>query len=145
MAQSSRSQPIRRSSLARASSAWLVLFFLGACESGATCKAHDECVHDEELGTELGRCAPQEFFCDDGECKGWCRQSCVVVSERINPCSQPGLICSQTEEQQDGMCQGRAIPCEAAADCPIYRPRDAGSWECVGGMCRFPGFEYALR
>jgi hypothetical protein len=126
--------------------AYLVLLPLGGCEPGADpCSVHDDCAHSKQLSNELGRCAPKEFFCDDSECTGWCRQTCTVISERVNPCSDASLICSQKAGEAMGACQGLPIACSTAADCPLFRPSEGGVWACATGVCRFPGFEYALR
>jgi len=108
-----------------------------------SCVTHDDCLGGG--GEFPERCAPRDWYCHEETCVRQCAQLCQVVREDVNPCSDEKLICNEAQGTpiESPHCTGRPIECSSTADCPLFRPSDAGSWSCERGICRFPGFQYA--
>jgi hypothetical protein len=68
-----------------------------------------------------------------------------VVDPLFDPCEDEHQICSEsTNTLSQGLCTALPIECSDVDDCPLFRPNDADAWQCVEGVCRFPGFDYAV-
>lgn len=108
------------------------------------CTVAEDCQgSDEERAA--GRCGP-EVTCRSGECHAECLGACTNSDQE--PCSKGG-ICAQPIEVRPGaatdlfLCTRRAIHCQAATDCPLYKPSEPGEWTCGStGVCEFPGFTF---
>jgi hypothetical protein len=121
----------------------VILSGAGACgdDEQERCAMDDECA---DFAHRLGRCGPKEVWCSDkGQCTGGCRDLCVTADPRVTVCPER-LVCSDTgaTNPMPSSCTALPISCDSEADCPLFLPGD-GSWECVEGICRFPGFTYA--
>lgn len=117
---------------------------IGLCScSSNSCTTHRECLQSP-AAEEVGRCAPKEAYCSDGECAASCAKLCTIVEPTFDPCGA-GLLCNESASRRVELpyCTGAPIECSTPADCPLYLPSDAGAWACVDGECRFPDFRYA--
>lgn len=113
--------------------------------SGTACKVPDDCWNTPET-EKLGRCAPKEVACMQSSCRAACGALCEVVDPNLNPCKNPQLICTQSQNNEVALpfCAAAPLACDAAEDCPVSLPQTgSGSWSCDNGICRFPGFQYA--
>ena len=130
-------------------SASLVLLGTGAllfegCDDESSCSTNDDCL-SSKFAMDLGRCGP-EVYCRKGTCAGACTHSCQVARADFDPCTSRGLICRESnigDPNGNGICTALPIPCVDVAECPFYKPvPGAGTWACVDGFCRFPGYSY---
>jgi hypothetical protein len=113
-------------------------------EEGVRCSTSIECRESAEFGRTLGRCVA-EVYCLSNRCAGQCIASCQVVDALFNPCKDKGQICSESANTVSlGLCTALPIACSNIDDCPLFRPNDTDAWQCVEGICRFPGFAYAV-
>jgi hypothetical protein len=124
----------------------------GGCERGAAgeCRGNADCVNSQ-AAIDIGRCGARDVWCHEGACNASCREPCETVAVDVSSCgTETGLVCNQSErtgQGQLGYCTALPIPCETAADCPAYRPPadvEDAAWECLAGICRYPGFEYLI-
>ena len=112
------------------------------------CAQNSDCA-DSAVAAEWAavKCG-SEVYCLSGRCLGHCRELCEAVRTDVNPCGDGGLCVTlyQSEQDEVAVCTMLPVACEAAEDCPSYRPEtDAGGsaeWTCVDGTCAYPGFEY---
>lgn len=126
----------------------LVFAVLASCSKedpggAVSCATHEDCLSAVEDPPE--RCAPRDWYCRNEACEVSCAQTCQVVREDVNPCSDEKLICNEPQGTPIELphCTGRPIECSSTADCPLFKPSDTGSWICDSGICKFPGFQYA--
>jgi hypothetical protein len=77
-------------------------------------------------------------------------QPCEMVDTLFNPCQEEGLICNEPVSNlveprgASWTCTALPITCSRVEDCPVFRPDNTGAWQCVGNLCEFPGFSYAV-
>jgi hypothetical protein len=127
----------------------LLVFVCASCadpdpEEGVRCSTSLECRESAEFARTFGRCVA-EVYCLSNRCAGQCLGSCQVVDPLFNPCEGEGQICNESANTvSEGLCTALPIACSDADDCPLFRPNDAGAWQCVERVCRFPGFDYAV-
>lgn len=125
---------------------WLSTSVANCSSSGPTpCKVADDCWNTPET-QELGRCAPKDVACVQGSCRAACGAPCEVVDPNVNPCKDPELVCTQSQNNLVDLpfCAAAPIACVSAEDCPVAIPgSSSGAWSCEDEVCRFPGFRYA--
>jgi hypothetical protein len=112
----------------------------GACQNNADCVGSPA-----DLTSRPVRCVGKDLYCLDGLCHAECRDSCTQLRTDVNPCPAP-RICVPITGLGIAFCSLTPPPCQAAADCPTYRPPVDGSsadWTCDQGICRYPGLEPA--
>lgn len=128
------------------------LFFLSptlGCQGGTPCTTADTCWNAPEVEA-LGRCTPKDVWCREGQCGGRCAQVCEVIQTDVNPCSQDGMVCTESRTSAGGLpfCTDHEIACNTIDDCPLYHPPTSDDpnaiWSCEGNVCRYPGFSYAF-
>lgn len=126
----------------------LLVVVLASCSNdddstAIRCASHDDCLAAIQEFPE--RCAPKDWYCRNETCEVQCAQVCEVAREDVNPCNDTSLICNEPQGTPIELphCTGRPIECSSAADCPAFKPSEAGSWSCESGVCRFPDFQYA--
>jgi hypothetical protein len=108
---------------------------------GGPCSTGDDCIDSPaDHSFKNIRCI-SELYCLSGRCYAECRERCFPARTDQNPCEDKGLC--QPAGTGLPLCTRKAISCTAAESCPSYLPSDAGSaWECVSGVCQFPGYRY---
>ena len=127
----------------------LLIIVCAACadaepEEGVRCGTSLECRESEKFAYTLGRCVA-EVYCLSNQCAGHCIGSCQVVDPLFDPCEDAEQICSESANTvSQGLCTALPIECSDADDCPLFRPNNTDGWQCVEGVCRFPGFAYAI-
>jgi hypothetical protein len=121
-----------------------ILGLVAACSGRVVeCARNSDCA-DSAVASQL-KCPFQQVYCLKEQCKGGCGELCTVLRPDLNPCLEG--ICKPSPLGGDfTYCTMLPIPCQTAADCPLYLPplADGGqsSWTCEDQICRYPGFEY---
>jgi hypothetical protein len=118
-----------------------ILGLVAACsDGGPKCTRNSECDPTAKL-----KGPSWQVYCLEGRCKGGCGDFCTVLRADLNPCLE-GICRPSSGGGAFSWCTMLPIPCQTAADCPLYLPPLAGggqaSWTCEDQICRYPGFEY---
>lgn len=123
--------------------------FAGEAVGGA-CKVSDDCADSKAARDfRLVRCGSREIYCRKNVCHAMCAKYCDAFRTDLNPCEDGQLCIPPQDPRSPTHCTAQPIPCDAPDDCPLFRPLDdAGvqsQWECVDGVCRYPGYEYGAQ
>ena len=109
------------------------------------CETTLDCQESLEFSSRLGRCV-SEAYCLHGSCGGSCVEPCEMGDPAVNPCDDPGSICTEpvAPNAMVSFCTALPIACESDEGCPVFKPTETGAWACIEGICRFPNFAYAI-
>jgi hypothetical protein len=113
------------------------------------CSANADCSDSAAAQALAGqKCSSPEVYCLEGRCEGRCGEQCEVVRTDVNPCNEG--ICAPSQYgafKNLSFCTMLPVACATSADCPKYLPAApdgaAAQWSCEGGVCSYPGFEFA--
>lgn len=113
--------------------------------TGGTCTINADCADSAAAqAIQNVRCIGAELYCLQGQCHGDCADSCTAVRTDVNPCPAP-RVCAPSMS----VCKIIPIKCQTASNCPKYLPPTAdggiAAWVCEGGICAYPGFQYATQ